>query len=96
MTFWQKVISVGKALSLDCREAARAQSELLDHSLPLPRRIGLRLHLWVCKWCRRYGRQIRFLRAAARERSPQLAEAVPGTLPEAARQRIKQRLRAGD
>jgi RNase P protein component len=51
------------------------------------------LHLVLCKWCRRYGKQIRFLRAAAREHHEALAGASSRKLDAAARERIKRRLR---
>src|SRR2546426_10521622 len=52
-------------LSPRCQEAVRLQSEALDRRLPIRQRLGLRLHLILCKWCRRYGGQIKFLRSAA-------------------------------
>jgi hypothetical protein len=77
---------------MDCRDASRAQSELLDHTLPAAQHVGLRLHLFLCKWCRRYGHQIRFLHRAAREHTGELTEARPHPLSDAARGRIKKRL----
>jgi hypothetical protein len=53
------------ALAPNCKEAIRLQSEALDHPLPPARRLGLRIHLALCVWCSRYGKQIRFLRSAA-------------------------------
>lgn len=82
------------ALSPSCRQASRLQSEALDHKLPIVQRVGLRIHLCLCRWCRRYGKQIRFLRDAAHEHSDQLVEPSPQKLPDAARERMKQRLRA--
>jgi hypothetical protein len=81
-------------LSLSCKEASRLQSQALDRKLPLMQRIGLRIHLLLCKWCRRYGKQIRFLHDAAREHPDHLAEPVPQSLSQGARERIKQRLQA--
>ncbi len=72
-----------------CREASRLQSFALDQPLSLPKRFGLRLHLLVCRWCRRYGKQIRFLRSAAHEHPENLTEAVPPTLSPEARERLK-------
>jgi hypothetical protein len=77
-----------------CRDAARLQSEALDKKLSLAQRLGLALHLMICKWCRRYGKQIRFLRGAAHDHSENLAEAVPQKLSAEARERIKQRLQS--
>ncbi len=81
---------------LSCRDASRLQSEALDKELSLSKRLGLSLHLVICKWCRRYGKQIRFLRHAAHEHPENLSEAVPQKLSPEARERIKQRLRAGE
>jgi hypothetical protein len=78
------------SLLLNCRAAARLQSEGLDHPLSTGKKIGLWLHLLICKWCRRYGRQIRFLRDAAQEQPDALA--TTAKLSDAARDRIKQRL----
>jgi hypothetical protein len=81
-------------LSPSCKAATRLQSEALDHKLPLRQRFGLRVHLMLCKWCRRYGKQITFLRDAAHEHPDELAEPVPQKLSNEARERIKQRLQA--
>jgi len=79
-------------LSPSCREAARLQSQVLDHPLPIRQRIGLRVHLMLCKWCRRYGKQIRWLRTVAYDHAEELSEAAPQRLSAEARERIKQRL----
>ena len=84
-----------RALVPNCREASRLQSEALDHPLSLPKRFGLRLHLLVCKWCRRYGKQIRFLRQALRQHTDETNEATSHTLSPEARERLKRSLRAG-
>ena len=76
-----------------CRQVSRLQSDLLDQPLSLPKRFGLRLHLLVCKWCRRYGKQIRFLRQAVHERPDELSQATPQTLSPEARERLKNSLR---
>ncbi len=76
-----------------CRQVSRLQSDLLDRPLSLPKRFGLRLHLLVCKWCRRYGKQIRFLRQAVHEHPDELSQATPQTLSPEARERLKNSLR---
>ena len=80
-------------LSPGCKTATRLQSEALDRKLPLRQRFGLRFHLLLCKWCRRYGKQITFLRNAAHEHADELAKPLPRALLTEARERIKQRLR---
>ena len=76
-------------LSPSCKQASRLQSENLDRPLTFFENFGLRIHLFLCKWCRRYGAQLKFLRSAAHqceEHQP------PQKLSPAARERIKQRL----
>jgi len=80
-------------LSPGCKTATRLQSEALDRKLPLRQRFGLRVHLLLCKWCRRYGKQITFLRSAAHAHPDEMAEPVPQKLSDEARERIKHRLR---
>ncbi len=43
---------------MHCLESARLLSERRDHSLPLGKRIGLRVHLLLCSLCRAYRTQI--------------------------------------
>ncbi len=88
-----KTLTRGLAdLSPNCKAASRLQSEALDNKLPLRQRFGLRAHLLLCKWCRRYGKQITFLRDAAHEHPDEMAEPVPQRLSDEARKRIKHRL----
>ena len=78
-----------------CKEATRWQSEGLERPLSPARRVGLRLHLLICKWCRQYGNQIRFLRRAAREHPEKLTQAAPPNLSPEARERIKRSMAGG-
>jgi hypothetical protein len=92
MNLLRKLISACQGISIDCRESALAQSGALEHPLPVGKRLGLWLHLLLCQWCRRYGKQIRFLREAAHEHQDELVEAAPQKLSSAARERIKRQL----
>ena len=78
-------------LSPDCRSATRLQSETLDHRLKFSQRLGLRIHLILCRWCRRYARQLGFLRKAAKHCNDPHSPAQP--LRPEARERIKQAVR---
>ena len=76
-------------LSPSCKQAAKLQSQALVQPLSWPERLGLRLHLLICAWCRRFGEQVTFLHSAA----PQCPEnektnALPGLTAEG-RERIK-------
>jgi hypothetical protein len=92
MNFWNKIRSACAKIYPNCREAVRDQSEALDHPLPPAKCFGLWIHLLVCKWCRRYGQQIRFLRDVAQEHAEQSTGAGSEKLSSEARKRIKQRL----
>jgi hypothetical protein len=93
MNLWLKKLKSGlAALSPTCREAVRAQSEMLDHPLPAGKRMGLWFHLLVCRWCRRYGKQIHLLHKQTRENQEALNTSSPQKLSVEARQRIKQKL----
>ena len=79
-------------LSPNCKAALRLQSAALERPLPWRQRSGLWLHLRLCVWCARYGRQLKFLRVAA-----QRGEAGPvPPMPPAVRARIKRRLQSAD
>lgn len=93
MELLKRVVTALRTLSPNCREASRLQSEALDHSLSRGQRLGLRLHLLLCKWCRRYGNQVRFLRQAVHEHPDEVNNATPQSLSPEARERLKQSLR---
>ncbi len=81
-------------LSPNCKRSVRLQSTALDTKLPFRQRLGLWIHLMLCKWCRRYGKQIGFLRMAARGHGESEHALPPRSLPPEARDRIKQRLQS--
>lgn len=93
MTFWKKLWSGCADLSLDCRQASRAQSDALEGPLPASKRTGLWIHLRLCALCRRYGRQLQFLHRAAHDHAESLTDPAPGGLDPAARERMKKQLR---
>ena len=82
---------------LSCKDVTRLISESMDHSLPLGKRIGVRVHLLICRFCERYKRQLLLIRETVRR-----LVATPGgaggssaeTLSEEARERIRKSLRS--
>jgi hypothetical protein len=52
---------------LSCKEASLLMSQGLDRRLSRWERVSLRLHLVICKGCRRFDGQMIFLRAACRD-----------------------------
>ena len=83
-------------LSPNCKQSVRLQSAALDGKLPFRQRLGLRIHLMLCQWCRRYGKHIRFLRAAAREHGAEEQVLPQRTLSAEARERIKRKLQESE
>ncbi len=83
-----------RILTLHCDEAARLASGSLDRPLPGHDRLALRMHLLVCRSCRRHRRAILALREVAGRLGAEVDPPVP-SLPDDARERIKKALREG-
>ena len=60
-----RLFQVIRALTPNCRDAIRLQSDALDRPLSWPQRLGLWVHLIFCMWCVRYGRQLLWLKVTA-------------------------------
>jgi hypothetical protein len=89
----KKLMQDAGEFSPTCLEATRLQSQALERVLTLRERIGLKIHLALCSWCKRYGKQLRFLRSAAKLQSEH-TEALPSqVLAPKAREKIKQQMR---
>ncbi len=81
---------------LVCRDITRLISESMDHSLPLGKRLGVRIHLIMCKFCARYERQLVLIRETVHRlvTAEEKPEGAPGEpLSDEARERIKDFLR---
>ena len=79
---------------LSCKDVTQLLSESMDASLPIGKRIGVRLHLLICKFCLRYKRQLLLIRETARRLAA--SEDIPGeTLSAEARDRIRKSLANG-
>jgi len=50
----------------NCKKVTQLLSESLDRNLSLYQRMGMRIHLIMCKFCSRYKEQLLFLRKTAR------------------------------
>jgi hypothetical protein len=51
---------------MNCKEATQLMSQRQERKLSLVERLGLKLHLFICKGCRATEQHFAFLRAAAR------------------------------
>lgn len=52
---------------LTCKQASQLLSQSLDKPLTRGERFGLRFHLLICKFCKRFGQQLVGLRNAIRQ-----------------------------
>lgn len=80
---------------LTCKEISKLVSDGIDRQLPFGNRLLIRFHLLYCVACRRFRRQIEFLRSAGRRYSHDLEGEAPEHLPglsEDARRRISDTL----
>ncbi len=58
---------------MDCRHATQLISEAEDRSLGITERVGLEVHLTICRGCDNYREQLRLLQQACRVYREQLA-----------------------
>lgn len=54
---------------LNCQEASQIVSESLDRKLPFRKRVGLWIHLSMCRLCSRFRRDFLRIRGAVEEAS---------------------------
>lgn len=85
--------SLLRTISPNCRDVAESLSRSLDEPQPAAVRLGMKIHLLLCRWCRRYQRQLRFMRSEVREGESHWAECSGRHLPADARKRMKELLR---
>ncbi|MFZ4698981.1 MAG: hypothetical protein ACOYMG_02920 [Candidatus Methylumidiphilus sp.] len=76
---------------LSCKEVSCLASKGLDSRLSWRERFGLWMHLMMCRLCRRYVRDQRFMRKAFKQaRRDGMPPSSSVTLPKASRERIRQ------
>jgi len=73
-----------------CRETSELASRAMDERLPLAGRMGMRLHLAICRNCARFNQQLQDMRRLFRAETAADDDA-PGLAPDA-RQRIASEL----
>ena len=77
----------------NCRKVSQLISESMDRKLPIHLRMGLWVHLFMCKLCSRYKKQLQILRETVRLYAMGDETMAPSaSLKAAARERIKKAL----
>ncbi|MBV8502849.1 MAG: zf-HC2 domain-containing protein [Paucibacter sp.] len=51
-------------LKRTCREVTHLALQALEQPLPLSDRVAVRLHLWICKYCVAFTRQLKLMEKA--------------------------------
>ena len=77
-----------------CHDMTRLISQSQDTPLPLGTRIKMRLHYWICTWCRRYRDQIHFVRKALHICPEEPVPPKGAALRVEAKERLKEALRS--
>lgn len=95
--------SLSKIMNLvlpDCKEVAELSSISMDETLPLKKRMGLKLHIMLCKFCRRNNQQLYLIRNLIGKKLRNDEESSKSDsqshLSEESRQRIAKVLKSGD
>lgn len=83
-----------RLIGLRCKHATRLISQSMERPLTRGEKISLGLHLFVCKWCRRYQKQLRLIQGIIREFASIEATHAGTRMPESARRRIEEAIRA--
>jgi len=79
----------------NCKDVSTKVSKSMDQALPLHERMMISVHLWMCKYCRRFRDQMLILRYALRLADLPGDDAEPApALPKGIRERIKQSIRS--
>jgi hypothetical protein len=47
---------------LNCKEISHLVSQSMDTKLPLQKRLGIKFHLLICRYCDRYAKQLLIMR----------------------------------
>ncbi len=82
-----------------CKEVSRLVSQSLDRKFPFWQRMGIWIHLSMCKLCRGFHKDLLNLQSAARQYADDIkmnASEPNSALSEAARERIKHALESED
>ncbi|MBL0714398.1 MAG: zf-HC2 domain-containing protein [Desulfosarcina sp.] len=79
----------------NCRQVSQLVSESMDRPLPFFKNLMVRIHLRMCKYCRRFEQQLLKMREISRNINHHIETLEsPLSLPDEARERIRRRLRA--
>ncbi|MDX1914835.1 MAG: zf-HC2 domain-containing protein [Methylophilus sp.] len=73
---------------LNCKQTSQLVSQSLDRNLTLRERLAVRLHLFICKYCRRFQRQLLAMRKSFKRMSEAIENDSSIQLPPETKARI--------
>jgi len=73
----------------NCKEVSQLVSETMDKDTSLFRRVGIKFHLMMCRYCARYERQLHSLRQAIRSSTADNDERLPRTMSDRKKRKIQ-------
>lgn len=77
---------------LNCKQTSLLVSQSLDRPLTWRERMAVRIHLWICVYCRRFMQQLKLIRQQMSRWQQQEVSRTDITLPQAAKDRITKKL----
>ena len=73
---------------LDCKQASQLISKSLDRQLSWRERFAVRLHLLICKYCKRFSQQLETMRVALKRMTQSIENDSNIHLPSETKNRI--------
>lgn len=79
-------------MMLSCEEVSQLTSEALDHKLTLRQKLGVRIHLMFCSFCRNFSIQMKSIRKIIKSQNSEVinTQKPPHKLPEDFKSRLRQ------
>ncbi|EUJ11403.1 hypothetical protein Meth11DRAFT_2246 [Methylophilaceae bacterium 11] len=79
---------------LNCKQTSQLVSQSLDRRLSLRERIAVRLHLLICKYCKRFSQQLLAIRIGLQRMTKSMEEDTHLNMPSETKARIAKALEA--
>lgn len=77
---------------LNCKQTSQLVSQSLDRRLTWQERFAVKVHLWICKYCRRFSRQLLAVRLGLRRMTKSIEENTDLQMPSESKVRIAKAL----
>jgi predicted anti-sigma-YlaC factor YlaD len=77
---------------LNCKQTSQLVSQSLDRRLTLKERFAVRIHLWICKYCKRFSQQLLAMRSGLQRMTKSMEEDTQLHMPSESKARIAKAL----